>query len=190
MKKQLLLIVLVCTAPIILANAMFYFWESKGGYQHGELLTPVIPLENVSAQKIPNKELVDLKALQGKWRLIAIADMNSCNQACELELIEMRQIKLSMGEDLQRLKNTLLLIEPMTAENQQKYLKAFPLFDILENADEIISQVQAAFSLENARDGVFLIDPLGNIVMRYPLGSGPKGKSKDLHRLFKYNQLG
>lgn len=192
-KVTLILIIIICTAPIILANALFYIapsWLSgSDGSQHGELLPKAVPLTDFQSFSLVDQTSYGLKELHGHWRLLIEADLNQCDEVCERELIELRQLRLALGEDLQRLRNVIIAPEPVSAANLQKYQAAFPRFDLLGEADDITQQITAAFGNNISRGDVVLIDPLGNLVMRYPAGSGPEGKVDDLRRLFKYSQL-
>lgn len=189
--KTFWLIVLVCVSPILLSNLLYYWMPlSIEADTHGELLPQAIPLEDFSASEVIAAERFDRSSLQGDWRLLIVENLNDCNQACEAEIVQMRQLRLALGEDLQRVQNTIVLTEPMNSTAKEKFLPAIPHFDILEDADALIAQIQSGFGIEPYKGGVFLIDPNGNLVMRYPLGDGPEGKTEDLRHLLKYNQLG
>lgn len=192
-KVTLILIVIVCTAPIILANALFYVapeWLSgTKGIQHGELLPNAVPLKNFEARSLDDQSAYGVEELKGHWRLITMANLDDCDDACELELIQLRQLRLALGEDLQRLRNVIMTRQDVSDGNLKKYQEAFPRFDIIGEADEVIQQIKQAFNSPVKVGDVFLVDPLGNLVMRYESGSGPEGKVDDLRRLFKYSQL-
>ena len=187
------LMLLVFVAPIVLSWWMYNYTQlgrDGGAYSHGELVRP--------PRQLPDMPLEDPLAparsqrLHGKWSLVYLA-RGTCDDRCEQRFYMMRQIRLAMGRDAERLQRVLLLFEP--ARNA---VPGWPPY-----RGQLVAQVEhgqadalaAIFTMTDAdrpldAGRLYIIDPLGNLMMSYPPGTDPTGIIKDLERLFKYSGIG
>src|SRR5688572_23068980 len=107
-----------------------------------------------------------LEPLRGKWVLV-IFDAAACDAYCEKKLYIMRQVRRAQGKDMDRVE------------------RFWALTDGAKPRAELVAAIEGTH-LGNVSDHIYLVDPLGNLMMRYPRDPDPSKMIKDLQRLVKY----
>jgi hypothetical protein len=167
-RLKLLAVLLACAAPLVLAWAAWYSkWGTGSAGNYGELITPRLLSAPV------------LRELRGKWVLVAF-DAAACDAYCERKLYFMRQVRTAQGKDQARIER-LWVITSGGAPRPE-------LLAAIEGTR--ISRVEAEGFPGDPVDHIYLIDPLGNLMMRFPRDPDPSKMLKDLQRLLKYSQAG
>jgi hypothetical protein len=185
-RRTLLLLAVVFLGPMAVAMALYYTgfaWRPQGSTAHGILYQPPRPLPD--ADLTPIGAAPDRSRLHGKWTLIYVGP-GPCDPACRTALVEMRQVRRALGRDLDRVQR-LYLVTGGEADSQ--YLQAeHPGIAIIADGPDggNIGRIVGA----SQPGDIFLADPLGNLVMRYPAGTGMKGMHADLKRLLKLSTVG
>lgn len=182
-KKILIVLGLVCTLPLVASYALYYFWRPDSTVNYGQLLSP---------QQLPRESLVTLKgaafdfaSLKGRWTLV-LADGGACDAHCEQSLYYIRQVRKAQGEHQERIERVWLLSD--AAQPQDKLIEAIDGMHVVKAEG---SATLAVFIREPARArAIYLVDPLGQLMMRYPDEPDPKKMIKDFQRLMKYSRLG
>jgi hypothetical protein len=177
-RRKMLLIAALCIAPVIASYLAYYVWKPQGRVNYGELLE-VLPLPDAPAPALDGKpfRMTDLK---GKWIMVSI-DSGECEQACDAKLLTMRQLRLMQGADMDRIARVFLITD------------AVPLTTLLVREYDGTRMVRAQGSaLLNAfpdagtrREHVYLVDPYGNLMLRFPNHPDPMRMKQDLQRLLK-----
>ena len=163
--KKLALVALVCAAPIVLGTAAYLLgWSPGKPGNYGELIPP---------RAVP---AAPLTALRGKWVLVS-ADAAACDAHCEKKLYFMRQVRRAQGKDMERIER-LWLVSGAGA----------PRADLLAAIEgtRVVALEDPAFT----RDHIYLVDPLGNLMLRFPRDPDPSRMIKDLQRLMRYSKIG
>lgn len=167
-RAKLLLIFLACAAPFVLGWAAWYFgWATGSTGNYGELLAPR-PVSGAS-----------LQALRGKWVLVAF-DSSACDAYCEKKLYYMRQIRKAQGKDQARVERLWVITDAGTPRPE--------LLAALEGT-HISRALVGEFPGERSGH-IYLVDPIGNLMMRFPRDPDPSKILKDLQRLLKYSSVG
>lgn len=164
-RNKLLLIGAVCVAPLVLGTLAYVFqWEVGSPGNYGELLTPK-PLAGAPFER-----------LRGKWLLVAI-DAPACDAWCEKKLYYLRQLRRALGKDMDRVERLWLVTEP-----------GRPRAGILPLIEGAMVEPAARLSdfPGNPVDHIYLVDPFGNLMMRYPRDPDPSRMLKDLQKLMKF----
>lgn len=182
-KLKLLGIAVVCLAPVFGSYLLYWLWEPSKQMNYGELLPPK-PLPE-AVLKLDDGSPFEPARLRGKW-LMVMADSADCGEPCRRKLYLMRQVRKAQGKELARIERVWLIED------------AAPVADALRQEYEGTLFVRAAGSALLAslppgtglRDHVFLVDPLGNVMLRYPKDPDPKPVLKDIGRLLKYQRTG
>ncbi|HYN13384.1 MAG TPA: cytochrome C oxidase subunit I [Burkholderiales bacterium] len=165
MKPKLVLVASICVAPLILGTlAWLYGWSPGSAGNYGELIAP----RTLSGPPFD--------ALRGKWVLVSF-DAAACDAYCEKKLYFMRQVRRAQGKDIARVERLWLIAG--TGAPRPELLAAIEGTRIVPSAD-------AAFS----PDHIYLVDPLGNLMLRFPRDPDPSKMLKDLQRLLKYSRIG
>jgi len=164
----------------------YIFKGSKSN--HGTLVAPARPL--------PDQTLVSLDAsdqtrpLYGKWSLFYFV-VGQCAEECRKILYDLHQIEQLVGKDSLRVQRVILLSRPEKALN---VVGQYPGQWLLQLAGQQRDTFLANFRLKDGIDPlaagrIYLIDPLGNLMMYYPADFDPYGILKDLRRLLKSSQI-
>ena len=171
-RLQLVLLALFFVLPVA---ASFLIWwldlapGSTGNY--GTLLSP----RPVAA--------APLAALKGRWVLIQF-DSGACGAACERKLYLMRQVRRAQGREMQRVERLWLLTD--TVQPRAELIAA-----IEGTAIAPAGALAKEFPAERSpAEYVYLVDPLGNLMMRFPQDPDPMRVIKDLQRLLRASQFG
>lgn len=195
-RLSLLLLLGVFAAPVVLAWLAFYVfpdWRPTGTVNHGELITPLRPLPPFQLQTLSG-DTVDETFVRGKWTLVYL-HQGGCGEACVEQLYNLRQVRLAQGKNIDRVQRLMLWQAAAGASQQRAELaEHFPGQVIAPwngQAAAPLLQVFAVDEQDPLQGGrVYLVDPLGNVMMSYPPGTDPRGMIKDLERLLKYSGLG
>jgi cytochrome oxidase Cu insertion factor (SCO1/SenC/PrrC family) len=124
--------------------------------------------------------------LKGKWVLVQF-DGGACSEACERKLYFMRQVRRAQGRDMERVARLWLLTD--SAQPRDEVLKAIEGTVVAPRAG--IDAANGAFPAEGSvTDHIYLVDPLGNLMMRFPREPDPKRVINDLKRLLKASSFG
>ena len=196
-RTTLILMLLVFTAPVILAWLVFFVfpeYQPTGTMNHGQLVTPVRPLSGFSLND-GKGGAIDHNALKGKWTYVYLAD-GACGQSCVQQLYKIRQVRLTQGKNIDRLQRLFLWNADGVSEAQRTELAAhFPGLIIAQLDQGQSSGLVEIFALGDdiaplSAGRIYLVDPLGNLMMSYEADAEPRGIIKDLERLLKYTGLG
>ena len=196
-RQSLVLLGLLFLSPMLIAWIMHLSgqqgWRPGGTTNQGILVQPPRPLELPSGMLSATGETFQEDFLQGKWTLLYLGS-SVCAEPCQTNLYHMRQVRLAQGENLQRVQRLFLVVDTSSPVATQDLLDAYP-----DMASGVLSPAQVAeleplFQIDAVpmRDAerVYLVDPLGNLMMYYPTEADPRGMIKDLKRLLKYSRIG
>lgn len=178
-------------APLFFAMWLFYgpnTWLSENTQNHGELIQPLRPLDEFSISSIAGKTWQH-KDFLGMWTLLYLGDEH-CDLYCEASLFKMRQVRLALGRERQRVQRKYLGVH--THANKRhltEILTRYPgmQIDWFENKQIKISLPQLQDMQEHQ---IYVIDPLGNLMMLYNKKATARGMRNDLKRLLKVSKIG
>ena len=178
---KMLAILLVCAAPVIASYLTYYVIRPEGRRNYGELIEPQRPLpaiEGVDAQGRP----VSLPSLKDQWLLVSVAD-SACDATCERHLYLQRQLRETLGKEKDRLDWVWLrtgspeLREPLAAATAAATV-------VHVDATELAQWLQPAPG-QRIEDHLYVVDPLGNWMLRFPADIDPARAKRDLDRLLR-----
>ena len=161
--------------PVVASYLTYYVWKPSASRSYGELL-PTTPLPPATLSAAPD--------IQGKWVLLVV-DSGRCDEACTRKLYLMRQVRLAQGKHMERIARAWVIDDGTPPAPQLR--GDFAGTVLLDDAARWLPHLPAA---DGARRHIYLIDPLGNLVLRYPGDPDPKGLIKDLQRLLSVSQIG
>jgi hypothetical protein len=181
---KMILVMLVCAAPVIASYFTYYVIRPQSLRSFGVLIEPQRPLPDLVGVSLDGKA-GKLRDLKGQWLLISVGS-GECNAACVQQLYFQRQLRESLGKDKDRLDRVWLITdEQPVAEALRAGLQQATVLRV--------EQAPLARWLEPAQghalaEHLYLVDPLGNWMMRFPanldLASAAKAK-RDLERLLR-----
>lgn len=173
----------VAVAPFVLAWLAYLFWQPDRFMNHGDLIEP---------RQLPSAPLAlrdgrpfRLAEHRGKWVLIH-PDSGDCTESCRKQLYYMRQVRLALGADRDRVERVWLL-----TDDRQPPAEIAALYDGVDVVRAAGSTLVSALPADrDPSDHVYLVDPLGNLMLRFPRNPDPKRMIKDLQRLLKVSRTG
>lgn len=185
-RKLLLLLILIFLIPIAFAiiayqNRILWF----GTTNHGILLKKLVPIANLDLQSqdgIPIKN----DFFKNHWTLLLL-ETKSCDKACQEKIYDLRQIRLATGKDMERIQRVLITLssenKPELDQLITKYFPETKHFNVPEaNLLEFFKNEEIK-NVAISSSSLYLVDPLGNIMMVYRHDEPAKGILKDLKRL-------
>jgi cytochrome oxidase Cu insertion factor (SCO1/SenC/PrrC family) len=184
-------VVLAFIAPVVLAYIMFFFVDVRSFVNHGEILNPIV---NIDSFKLKNEagELIAKDTLTYKWRLISFLGKD-CSSVCAARLHDTRQIHTSLGKNQHRLLRMFIHLqaagEPLSKMIDENHPDVIHVYGDKEIIIEALGK--------NIKDGVgitsnetYIMDPMGNVMMRFTVDQPNKEFLYDLKKLLKASQIG
>ncbi len=183
-RLKMLLIWAVCAAPVVASYLSYYVVKPQGRINHGTLITPPKPMaaEPGLAFTDLQGQAVAPQALQGQWLLVSVAG-GACDAACERQLYLQRQLREVLGRDKDRVDRVWLI--PDQAEVRPALLPALAQAWTLRVDAARLSQWLQADAGQTLSSHLYLVDPRGDWMMRFPADADPVRIKKDLMRLLK-----
>lgn len=183
-RLKLVLLGAVFAAPVAFSYIAYVFWKPEKLGNYGELLNPPVLVTEALVRDLEGK-VIPLKTLGGKWLLIQ-SDSGACEMACQKKLNGMRQAHLALGKNQDRVRRVSFTDD---GQSHDRVLQSGPdgLLWLDATGSTLPKLLPAAAS---PRDYIYVIDPLGNLFMRYPKDVDVKGIVKDMERLLKASQIG
>ena len=189
-QRLFLLLIIACFAlPLVTAWLLVDRWRPAGSVQHGELLDPAHPLD-LRFDLVAGSR-VDNATLRGRWVLVYLGSAEQCDLHCQTALYDIRQVRLALGKDISRVV-TLLLLDAIPEKGLRQWLATEHATMLLGLADaKTRNSLPETFDQSGlSGDWIYLLDPLGNLLMRYPVTVDPSGILKDLRRLLRLSEIG
>jgi cytochrome oxidase Cu insertion factor (SCO1/SenC/PrrC family) len=191
-RVKFVLMFILFALPITASYLMFFFWKPKTTNNFGELITPVVAMPQekflITDGKDAPQNVLD-KGLRGKW-LMVTRDSGACDQACAKKLYTMRQARLILSKELDRVVRVVLIDDatPMSPQIQQDFAGA--AFVAAKDSAWLAKLPREANDATNGRGYIYAIDPMGNLFMRYKADEDIKELAADFRRVLKASQLG
>ena len=153
----------------------------EGRRNYGELIDPQRPLPSWTGVDAQGRT-VPLDSLKQQWLLVSVAD-SACNEACVQHLYLQRQLRETLGREKDRLDWVWLRTgdAALPAPLQQATAAAVVL---QVDAQAVAAWLQPAPG-QKIEDHLYVVDPLGNWMMRFPANLDPAQAKRDLDRLLR-----
>jgi len=187
-RRNFLMLALLFFAPFAVAIWLYYSsaWRPSNA-AHGELIDPPRLLPAI-ALTLPDGGMASPEVLRGAWSLVYLGE-DSCAESCTKALAKLARVRLALDKDAMRVQRVLLhageccapgfpgpgdgdlLVLGATGAGGKAFLALFP---------------RAPYGT----DSIYVIDPLGNLMMRHAAAGGAQGLLKDLERLLRLSSIG
>lgn len=192
-RKILILVASVFVIPVVVSMSLYMTkWRPASTGNHGELIQPVRPIGGKVLQNLDGKTF-NTKDLNGKWTMLHFGS-SSCNEDCIKSLYYMRQVQTAQGKEADRLQRVFIVTDTQAADALKVKLTDYPDMHVLKAEGAELIALAKIFGISDAKlaekQGIYLIDPMGNLMMHYAQGADPAGMRKDLVRLLKYSWVG
>ena len=181
---KMLVVALVCAAPVLASYFTYYVVRPEGRRNFGELVDPQRPIPSITGTTLDGKTVV-LPSLQGQWLLVSVAG-GACDAACEKHLYYQRQMREALGRDKDRIDRVWLI--PDTVPVRDALKPALQQFTVLRVDAAQLSAWLAPAPDAKLADHLYMVDPLGHWMMRWPATQDTATAAKvrkDLERLMR-----
>ena len=178
-RRTLLLLAAVAIAPVVASYSAYYFFPREQRTNYGELLATA-PAPALAGTQMDGRPFA-LAQLHGKWALLVIAP-GACDATCVQVLHATRQARTIQGREMERVQRVWLVTDNGAPD---------PAL-LAQHPDLLAARVSrgALAGLPAGTDRIYLVDPLGNLVLAFPLEPDIKRTAKDLERLLRASRIG
>lgn len=177
---KMLAVLLVCAAPVIASYFTYYVVRPDGRKNYGELVEqrPLPALQGVDLAG----RTVPLESLKDQWLLVSVA-ASACDAACERHLYLQRQLREGLGRDKDRLDWVWLRTDDAPVSDTLR--KATEHATVLRVEREALAQWLSPAPGQRLEDHLYVVDPLGHWMMRFPADADPTKVRRDLTQLLR-----
>lgn len=186
-------VVLLCmflffVLPLLVVLAMHQYGWHPQGESLGELIQPARALQVDPRLRDAHGRLLTIDMLKDKWSMVYIAE--TCDHTCAERLYSMRQLHVALAKDIDRVQRLWITQSQDVAAIQAQY----PDMLIINQPSDVLASLTGQFEIAGQdvqhSSQIYLVDPLANLMMRYPKTAQPKEIYKDITRLLKYAWAG
>jgi cytochrome oxidase Cu insertion factor (SCO1/SenC/PrrC family) len=177
----------VCAAPVLASYFTYYVIKPTTHNNYGTLVDPrsypIPPLASTTLDGRPE----GLDKYKGKWIMLKVGG-GECAQACQKQLFTMRQERLMQGKEMDRVERVWLVTDREPIETV--LIREYDGMHMLHADPAAVAKWLPVDPGTKAEDHIYLIDPLGNLMMRFPADPDPRKMYKDLNKLLKASSIG
>jgi hypothetical protein len=184
----LLLIALVCAAPVIGSYFTYYVIKPRGGTtSYGTLIEPQRPIPDALTVTGEDGKPLKLASLRGRWLMISV-DSSACDKPCVTKLYFMRQVRATQAGERERIVNVFLRTDPGkvpdVVDNAYKDTEM-----LVADPNEVAAWLPAGDGTQ-ITDHIYMVDPSGNLMMRFPKDPNPTKIKGDVTKLLRNSGIG
>lgn len=184
---KLLMVIAICASPMIVSYFTYYVIKPEQRTNYGTLIDPRnYPIPVLDAKTLDGRA-AELDTLRGKWILLQTGP-SACEEGCQQRLYYMRQLRLAQGKDMDRIERVWLVTDGEPLETL--LMREYDGTHMLRVDAEAVRAWLPTEAQTKASDHLYMIDPLGNLMMRFPKDADPNKVKKDLSRLLKASRIG
>lgn len=194
----LYLILVISLAPLVMALLAYYVpslgLRPEGDTAYGTLIEPQRPMpapQDLSLTTLEG-EPFDLQSLKGKWLLVT-TDSAACTESCVRKLFVLRNSHASQGKEVERLARVWFITDDQKVSDEllEAYRGTHMLrADPAQLARFLAPQAGAADMSQALTAPMWIIDPLGNLMMQFPADADPLEVRDDIRKLLKNSRIG
>lgn len=184
-RLKMLAVLGVCAAPVIASYFTYFVIRPEGRTNYSEFVTPpralpdTLPLRNLAG------EPVSAPSLHGQWLVVVVAG-GACDMHCEAHLVLQRQLRETLGKEKERVDKVWLI--PDDAVPRSELIQAImpgQATTVLRVRPEALAQWLSPADGHRLDEHIYLVDPMGQWMMRTPVDPDPGKLKNDLERLLR-----
>jgi hypothetical protein len=181
---KMMALMLICASPVIASYFTYYVVRPEGRHNYGELIQPQKDLPRVSATNLQG-ETVPLVSLKDQWLLVNVSS-GACAERCQQNLYFQRQLREILGREKDRVDRVWLITDD--APVPEALSTVLDMVQVLRMDEKAVQSWISPAKDQQLQDHLYVIDPMGNFMMRFPAHMDVAGASKakrDLERLLR-----
>lgn len=177
----------VCAAPMVFSYFAYYVIKPAGRTNYGTILDPrLYPIPALDSSLLGG-EPKELSAYKGKWIMLQI-DSGACADACQKKLYNMRQLRVMQGKDMDRMETVWLITDDQPLETI--VMREYEGTHMIKARADLLNKWLPTEDGSKISEHIYLIDPRGNLMMRFPKDADPNKMKKDLSKLLRASAIG
>ena len=185
--RMLFIVLAVCAAPLIFSYFTYYVIKPQSRTNYGDLIDPrAYPIPDLGLKQLDG-EPAALQQFAGKWILLQV-DQAACAKPCADKLYYMRQLRLTQGKEMDRIERVGLITDDAPLDTA--LMKQYDGTRLLRVDAKKLAAWLPVQEGTQAADHLYMIDPLGNLMMRFPKDPDANKIKKDITRLLKASRIG
>jgi hypothetical protein len=194
---KLLMVLAVCAAPMIVSYFAYYVVKPSSRNNFGALIDPrAHPIPALQATTLDARP-ASLDAFKGKWVMLKVGPA-ACAKDCMDQMFAIQQLRSMQGKAMDRVERVWLITDAAPLETM--LMRQLEGVHMLRASADVVAKWLPVEPGGNAADSIFLIDPLGHLMMRFPpvpAGAAEADKvkhyariKKDIAKLLKASAIG
>lgn len=184
---KLLAVLAVCAAPLAASYFTYYVIKPTTRNNYGELIDPrAYPIPKLSSTTLDGRP-EELDKYKGKWIMLKVGG-GACLDACQKQLFTMRQERVMTGKDRDRIERVWLVTDREPIDTM--LIREYDGMHMLHADPQAVAKWLPVPQGSTVQDHIYLIDPLGNLMMRFPADPDPRKMYKDMSKLLKASAIG
>ncbi len=186
-RVKMLLILAVCLTPVLASYFTYYVIKPTARTNYGELIDPAqYPMPQLGAATLDGQP-VALDAYKGKWLLVQAAG-SKCDALCRDKLLVMRQERLMQGKEMDRIERVWLITDSEPLDTV--LIREYDGTRMLRVKREVLEKWLPVATGGRIDDAIYVVDPLGNLMMRFPKNADHAKMKKDIAKLLTASSIG
>lgn len=191
-RRKIILLALLFALPVVVAYVLYYSgWRPVSTGNYGELVQPPRPVAEARFTLLDGRT-IRFSELRGKWVLMTFGTAE-CADPCERNLIKIRQVIAAQGKNAERVQSVFVATDARARDWLGQGLKDYPHMHAIVGPPAAVTVLAGQFTppTEAPPDNrIYVVDPLGNFIMKYPADADPNRMRKDLARLLRASRIG
>jgi len=184
---MLWLVLLVCASPMIASYFTYYVIKPEKRNNYGTLIDQrAHPIPAMATTTLDGKPAA-LEQFKGKW-IMLMAAPGACDEACHKQLFAMRQLRTMQGKEMERIERVWLITDREPLDTM--VIREYDGTHMLRADAQAIASWLPADPGTSVSDHIYMIDPLGHLMMRFPKDPEPRKVHKDINKLLKASSVG
>ena len=185
-RLRLYLVMAICAAPVLASYFAYYYVRPSARSNYGELVEPQRPTPPLTLTTLDGRPF-DVHALRGKWTMLMVAG-GDCPATCVDRLYHLRQVRATTGKDRDRVQRVWLI--PDAAPVSTTLIHAYEGTEILRADSRELARWLPSGDGGDYAQHLYIVDPLGNLMMRFPVDADPNRTKRDLAKLLRASRIG
>jgi cytochrome oxidase Cu insertion factor (SCO1/SenC/PrrC family) len=185
---KLLAVLAVCAAPLAASYFTYYVVKPETRNNYGALIDPRnYPIPQLATTTLDGRP-EGLEQYKGKWIILKVGGGACPETTCQKQLFTMRQERLMTGKDRDRIERVWLVTDREPIDTM--LIREYDGTHMLHADPQAVAKWLPVPPGTTAADHIYLIDPLGNLMMRFPPDPDPRKMYKDISKLLKASAIG
>lgn len=184
-RLRLLLVLLACAAPVVASYLTYYVIRPEGRTNYGTLIEPSRSWPSELALQALDGSPVPAASLRGQWLLVSVGE-SACNAVCEQHLYMQRQLREMLGRERDRVDRVWLITDqgPPPTALRTAIAATGPVWVLRVDPDALARWLTPAEG-RSLGEHLYVVDPMGQWMMRMPAEPAPQKVKRDLDRLLR-----